>query len=73
MAELADSIIGFAITRALRESPEKVAADLLRLMRREAELEAENQELRWRLSLLIPITGQSGKKWDDPAGGGKKE
>ena len=41
-----DSIIAFAIAYAIRKRPELVQADILKLMRQKASLEAENQELR---------------------------
>jgi hypothetical protein len=42
----ADSIIACAIAYALRKRPDLVQADILKLMRQKASLEAENQELR---------------------------
>lgn len=44
--EAAGSIIEFAIARALRDDPETMAAEMLRLMRHNAVLEVENAELR---------------------------
>jgi hypothetical protein len=41
-----DSIIAFAIAYAIHKRPELVQADILKLMRQKASLEAENQELR---------------------------
>ncbi len=41
-----DSIIAFAIAYAIQKRPELVQADILKLMRQKASLEAENQELR---------------------------
>ncbi len=42
----ADSIIAVAIAYAIQKRPELVQADLLKLLRQKATLEAENQELR---------------------------
>jgi hypothetical protein len=41
-----DSIIAVAIAHAIQMRPELVQADILKLMRQKASLEAENQELR---------------------------
>jgi hypothetical protein len=41
-----DAIIAFAIAYAILKRPELVQADILKLMRQKAGLEAENQELR---------------------------
>ncbi len=41
-----DSIIALAIAYAIQKRPELVQADILKLMRQKASLEAENQELR---------------------------
>ena len=46
----ADSIITFAITQGLRDCPEIVQADLLKIMRRNVELREENDGLRHRLA-----------------------
>ncbi|MHB9075038.1 MAG: hypothetical protein ACYC6G_16105 [Desulfobaccales bacterium] len=49
----ADSIISFAIAYAMREYPELVQTDLIRLIRRDVELTEENEELRRRLTRLL--------------------
>jgi hypothetical protein len=41
-----DSILIFSIAHAMQESPEVVQEDILKLIRRQAELEDENEELR---------------------------
>jgi hypothetical protein len=41
-----DTIIAFAIAQFMQKCPELVQADILKLMRRQAELEENNQELR---------------------------
>jgi hypothetical protein len=41
-----DSIIAYAIAYAILKRPKVVQADILKLMRQKAGLEAENQELR---------------------------
>lgn len=41
-----DSILIFSIAHAIQERPEVVQADIINLIRRQAELEDENQELR---------------------------
>jgi hypothetical protein len=42
----ADSIIAFAIAYAILKLPKVAQADILKLMRQKAGLEAENQALR---------------------------
>lgn len=41
-----DSIIGFAIDHAIRQRPDLVKAQMIELMRRQAELEDEVKKLR---------------------------
>ncbi len=41
-----DSIIGFAIAHAIQQRPDLVRADMIKLMRRQAELEDEVKKLR---------------------------
>ncbi len=41
-----DSIIGFCIAHAIQQRPDLVKADMIKLMRRQAELEDENLKLR---------------------------
>ena len=48
----ADTIIAFAIAHAIRECPDVLEAEVLRLMRRQTELLEENQELRRRVTQL---------------------
>lgn len=48
----ADTIIAFAIAHAIRECPEVLETEVLKLMRRQAELLEENQELRRRVTQL---------------------
>ncbi len=47
-----DSIIGFAIAHAIQQRTDLVKADMIKLMRRQAELEDENLELRRLVGLL---------------------
>jgi hypothetical protein len=49
----ADSIIAFAIARAMREYPELVERDLMKFIRRDTALVEENAELRRRLARLL--------------------
>jgi len=48
----ADTIIAFVIAHAIRECPDVLEAEVLKLMRRHAELLEENQELRRRVTQL---------------------
>jgi hypothetical protein len=48
----ADSILSFAITHAIRECPEELQADVLKLMRRQTELLEENRDLRRLVAYL---------------------
>ncbi len=41
-----DSIIGLCIAHAIRQRPDLVKADMIKLMRRQAELEDEVKKLR---------------------------
>jgi hypothetical protein len=48
----ADTIVSLAIAHALRDCPEAVQAEVLKILRRHTELLEENQELRRRVTQL---------------------
>jgi hypothetical protein len=50
-----ESIISFAIARAIREQPEQAAAEMLKLIRAQASLQAELFFLREKLRELAGV------------------
>jgi hypothetical protein len=56
-----ESIISWVIARGIREEPELAAAEMLRLIRAEAELQAENAMLKARLGQLLGL--EQGYGW----------
>lgn len=55
MSQEPESIIDFAIARAIREQPEQAAAEMLKLIRAEVSLQAELFFLREKLRELAGV------------------
>jgi hypothetical protein len=55
MSQEPESIISFAIARSIREQPEQAAAEILKLIRVEASLQAELYFLREKLRELAGV------------------
>jgi len=56
MNDQPESIISFAIARSIREQPDQAAAEMLKLIRANAELEAK---LFWLREKLAELAGMS--------------
>lgn len=56
MNDQPESIISFAIARSIREQPDQAAAEMLKLIRANAELEAKLFWLREKLAELAGVS-----------------
>lgn len=50
-----ESIISFAVARAIREHPDQAGAEMLKLIQENARLEAENAMLKARVAHLVGL------------------
>jgi hypothetical protein len=55
-----ESIISFAIARAVREQPDQAGAEMLKLIQENARLEAENAMLKARIAHLAGLDWRLG-------------